>query len=419
MKQHPLLHTLSNLKGNPKACVYTEPLWGIPYNLFAPYASIYMYALGVNDSQIGMIASIGMVFQIVFSLLGGIITDKQGRRYTTLMYDFISWSIPCLIWAFAQNFAFFVAAAIANSVLRVTMNSWGCLLVEDCDKDQIVNIYAWIYISGLISAFFAPLSGLLIGKYDLVTTVRFLYIFAFILMTAKFIILYKYSTETNQGKIRMEETRHQSVKELFNGYGPVIKHILKTPETMLTLGIMLVMSICNMVNNTFWSISATERILIPAKYVGMFPFLRSSIMLIFFFTIVPRLKVARFKRPLITGFSIFIVSQVILILTPEKGYIFLIISILLEACCLSLINPLLDSMQVVLVDAQERARIISLLYVIVIAFTSPFGWIAGNLSKLDRRLPFMMNIILLLGGIILTYLASTISKQKFKRTIVR
>jgi uncharacterized membrane protein YeaQ/YmgE (transglycosylase-associated protein family) len=76
-------------------------------------------------------------------------------------------------------------------------------------------------------------------------------------------------------------------------------------------------------------------------------------------------------------------------------------------------------MQVVLVDAQERARIISLLYVIVIAFTSPFGWIAGNLSKLDRRLPFMMNIILLLGGIILTYLASTISKQKFKRTITR
>ena len=29
-KQHPLISTLVNLEGNPRACVYTEPLWGIP-----------------------------------------------------------------------------------------------------------------------------------------------------------------------------------------------------------------------------------------------------------------------------------------------------------------------------------------------------------------------------------------------------
>lgn len=412
MKHHPLIHTLLNLTGNPRACVYTEPLWGVPFNLVAPYASIYMYALGVKDSEIGLIASIGMAFQIVFSLLGGLITDKLGRRVTTFVFDIISWSIPCLIWAAAQNFYFFLAAAIVNSVLRVTMNSWGCLLVEDCDKNQIINIYAWIYISGLVSAFFAPLSGLFIAKYELVTTVRALYIFCFVMMTAKFIILYKYSTETEQGKKRMEETRPQSLRSLFNGYGAVIRQILNTRETLLTLGIMVIMSICSMVNNTFWSIAATERIHIPDKYIGLFPFLRSLIMLVFFFTVVPRMKAARFKKPMITGFSLFIISQFILIITPEKGYLFLIVSILLEACSFSLINPLLDSMQVIMVDVQERARIMSLLYVIVIALTSPFGWIAGNLSKLDRRLPFAMNITLILCGIIFTYLASEISKRK-------
>ena len=39
MPENPLISTLKNLRGNPRACVYTEPLWGIPYNLFAPYAS--------------------------------------------------------------------------------------------------------------------------------------------------------------------------------------------------------------------------------------------------------------------------------------------------------------------------------------------------------------------------------------------
>ena len=68
MKHHPLISTLLNLEGNPRICTYTEPLWGIPYNLFAPYGSIYMYSMGVNDSQLGLIASIGMIFQVVFSL---------------------------------------------------------------------------------------------------------------------------------------------------------------------------------------------------------------------------------------------------------------------------------------------------------------------------------------------------------------
>lgn len=61
-KHHPMVDTLLNLEGNPRACVYTEPLWGIPFNLYAPYVSIYMYSLGVNDVQIGLITSIGMVF---------------------------------------------------------------------------------------------------------------------------------------------------------------------------------------------------------------------------------------------------------------------------------------------------------------------------------------------------------------------
>jgi len=411
-KQHPLIHTLMHLKGNPRACVYTEPLWGIPFNLFAPYVSIYMYTLGLTDSQIGFTASIGMFFQIIFSLLGGVITDKLGRKRTTFIFDILSWSIPCLIWAFSRNFSHFVLASIINSISRVTMNSWNCLLVEDCDKEKIVNIYTWIYILGLGAAFFAPISGIFIGKFELVPTVRVLYIISFVIMTSKFLILNKYSTETGQGMIRMEETKHTNIPTLLKGYSTVFVQVLKTPETILTLGIMLIMSIIGVVNNTFWAIIVTERIHIPAKFIGMFPFIRSSIMIIFFFTLVHRIGALRFKKPLIIGFSLFTISQILLIITPDKGYLILIISIILEACSISLISPLLDSMQVLLVDPQERARIMAILYVIVVAFTSPFGWIAGILSGIDRRFPFFLNIFLLLIGILLTYFQSVMSNHK-------
>src|SRR5512138_2331411 len=101
MLKHPLVRTLLSLRGNPKSCVLTEPLWGIPYNLYAPYVSVYMLNLGLKDSQIGLLVSIGLAVQIVSALMGGAITDKLGRRKTTAIFDFFSWSVPMVIWAIA------------------------------------------------------------------------------------------------------------------------------------------------------------------------------------------------------------------------------------------------------------------------------------------------------------------------------
>lgn len=46
---HPLLQTLRELRGNPRASVLTEIMFGIPYNLFMPFFSVYMLALGITD----------------------------------------------------------------------------------------------------------------------------------------------------------------------------------------------------------------------------------------------------------------------------------------------------------------------------------------------------------------------------------
>jgi MFS family permease len=86
--------------------------------------------------------------QIISAFMSGAITDKMGRKSATLIFDILSWSIPCLIWAFAQTFYYFLIAAVVNSLWRITMNSWTCLLVEDTDPKLLVDIYTWIYIAG-------------------------------------------------------------------------------------------------------------------------------------------------------------------------------------------------------------------------------------------------------------------------------
>ena len=407
MNNHSLITSLKSLRGNPRGCVYTEPLWGIPFHLYSPYVSIYMVALGLADKQIGLILSISWGFQIVLALLSGAVTDKLGRRRTTLIFDILSWSIPALISAVAQNFWYFLAAAVINSVWRITHNSWTCLLVEDAEPSQLVDIYTWIYIANLLVGFVAPLAGVLISVFSLVPTMRGLYVFAAFMFTLKAVVTYWMTEETAQGKVRLHETRDQSMFHVLSGYKDVLYKLLRTPQTLYTASIMLVISISSLISGNFWAIIVTEKLHIPAESIAVFPFIKSAIMLVFFFVVMPRHKKMHFRVPMVVGFLGFITSQVVLITTPELGYPSLILSVLLEACSFAAVSPLVDQMTVLTISARERARIQSILYVGIILLTSPFGWIAGTLSEISKDLPFILNIVLFAVGAALAYVAGS------------
>lgn len=406
MLKHPLVRTLFSLRGNVKACVLTEPLWGIPFSLYAPYVSVYMLALGLTDGQIGFLLSLNMAFQILGALLGGAITDKLGRRKTTFIFDIVSWSIPTLLWAIAQDFRYFVVAAVINGMWRITHTSWSCLMVEDAEPEQLLDIYSWVYIAGLLGSFFAPVAGLLIATFTLVPTVRGLYLFACVVMTLKCIILYIYSTETRQGEIRLRETKGQNLFSLVTGYGDVLKQMLRTPSTMFTLGIILAMNLSNSVNNTFWSILVTQRLQIPSEHIALYPFARSIIMLFFFFMLQPWIKKMKFRNPMVIGFMGLAASQLLLITMPAGNYLLLLLATVIEGFSYPTVSTQIDRMTVVTVDPQERSRIMALLFLVVLILSTPFGWIAGQLSEINRILPFVLTISLFLAGSVLVVLAA-------------
>ncbi len=412
MKNHSLIIALKNLRGNPRGCVYPEPLWGIPFNLYAPYVSIYMLAIGLSEKQIGSILSISWGFQIVFALLGGVVTDKLGRRLTTLIFDIMSWSVPALISALAQNYWYFLAAGIVNSVWRITHVSWYCLLVEDAEPEQLVDIFSWIYIANLIVGFIAPLAGYLIEQFTLVPTVRGLYFFAAFMFTVKAVVTYALTEETAQGRIRLHETRGQSPFSVLSEYRHVLRDLLKSPRTLYTAGIMLVVSITTLINGNFWSIIVTEKLKIPAENLAYFPFVRTAIMLFFFFVVMPRISRLHFKIPMTVGFLGFVASQALLIIAPVQGYAFLFAGVLLEACSIATVNPLVEQLTVLSIDAKERARIQSIINMGIILLTSPFGWIAGNLSTLNKDLPFILNIALFTIGAALAFVSGQRSQNQ-------
>jgi hypothetical protein len=73
---------------------------------------------------------------------------------------------------------------------------------------------------------------------------------------------------------------------------------------------------------------------------------------------------------------------------------------------------------VLTVEAKERARIMGLLFLSIILFTSPFGWIAGTLSGIDKSLPFILNVILFSAGGLLAFQAGRASQKRLENEIL-
>ncbi len=403
--KHHLLRTLVELRGNPRACVYTEPMWGLSMNLCLPYATVYMLTFGMSDIQVGIVTSIYMFSQMVFAFLSGIIIDKMGRRLSTMVFDFLAWSLPCLIWASSQGFWFFAVAALLNGTMKITTVSWDCLLVEDAPRDKITQIYSWVIICGNLSALFAPISSILVARLTLTPAIRILYINAFIIMTVKLLILYKFSTETAIGKVRREAARNRSWGEMLSGYKGAARMILTSSGTIFAIIISVLVEIVAMLGMTFWQIIASRRIGVPDILLPIFPMVRSMLAILLFFTIISRIRQSKLKWPLYGGFFSAIISCALLITisnTGVWGYVILSVSILFEALGMAVLSTLRESLVAIHVNPEERSGIMALLQTAVMLVSVPFGYIGGLLSDISRALPFVLSIALLLLGVLAT-----------------
>jgi MFS family permease len=407
LQTHPLLQSLRELKGNPRVTVLTEVMFGIPYNLFAPFASVYMLALGITDQQIGSIASLGFVLQVFTALLSGAIVDKYGRRLSLLVFDVLCWSVPCLFWAAAQDVRYFVAAAAMNSLWRVSHTAWTCLMVEDAEERHLVHIWTWIMIFAVCSAFFTPLGGWFVGRYGLVPAVRGLYLFGFVVLTAKFLILYLYSHETGRGVQRMVETRDRSLRSLLGEYRSVFRQLLRSRPILAALSLMVITNIYVLISNNFWGVLFTGKLGFDSSQISTFVAIRSIVMMVCFFLLGPRLtNLRRFRLPLWAGFAASLVSQLLLVVMPAQAVVLLIVSVVLEAVAAALVAPMTESLLALSMESDERARVSAMVYVALIVIISPFGWIAGQLSAMDRALPFALNTILFALGMVLVWFIS-------------
>jgi len=394
VKQHQLINSLITLKGNPKALVLMEPLWGIPFYLIAPFATLYMQARGITDIQIGLILSIATAIQMVACALSGVITDKFGRKRITLFGDSVGWGIPCLIWAISGNFWMFLIAAMINGTERIGSTAWYCFLIEDAKPDQLVGIWNWVLIAGNISVFFAPIAGLLIGKTSLIAVMRVLYFIFAVFMIIKVFVTYKYTKETKQGIARQKESKNQSIISMLKEYKKLIPQTLKRKKMLYALAIIIVLQCTNIITANFFALYATSVIGVNEGMIAIFPIFKAMMVLVFFFAAPKILERLSLEVPMFTGTTLYVVCQLLLIFCPPGNLPVLLIYALVDAVAFALVIPRKEAMVINYTDKNERARVLSLLTMLSLVVSIPCGYIAGWLSSHSRQYPFFLNLAL-------------------------
>lgn len=393
LQGHPLIQSLLSLKGNPKTCILTEPLWGIPAALFTPYMSVYMAAFGLSDVQIAQVAAGGLIFQFFTALLGGVITDRLGRRLTTFIFDTLSWSVPVFLWLLADSYEVFAAAALANAFLQITANSWVNLLVEDAPKDELVNIFTWCTVAGLLSVFFAPAAGALIRRLGLVPGLRIVFGFSLVMMTAKFILTWFFTRETKTGRERMEQVRELSFGRQIREYIPLMRRMFRDKRIIFVLFLLIMVQSGQTVTNNFFSLYVTRHLGIPDSFLSYFPMLRAGIMLFLIFTVQTRLNRLPFRIPLASGLVLYMAAQLLLLSSPRGSVPLLLLYTAVEALAYALVIPQRDTLLNTFIDQKERARQLAVMNAFTVALSAPLGYVSGLLSAADGRLPFVLNIL--------------------------
>ena len=164
--------------------------------------------------------------------------------------------------------------------------------------------------------------------------------------------------------------------------------------------VSVLLYITNMVSSNFFSLYVTQRLGLAEDLLAMFPILNAIVMLVFMLGIQHRLDAAKFRVPLWIGLTLYSIAALVLIFSPSGHLGFVLLYVFLGAVASALVGPRKEALLQLNLDPQERARLNALIMASTVAFTSPFGYLTGWLSSIDRRLPFAFACLLFIAAML-------------------
>lgn len=389
------------LRGNTRASVLMEPLYGIPFALYNFYLSLYMKSMGISDVQIGWLIALNCIFSAIFSLFGGVITDRLGRKRTTLIFDFLSWPVSLLIYAVSDSFWMFALGIIMNSFSKIVGVSWSLMVIEDATNEERVAAFNILNIINLATGVITPLAGIAISFFGIVAAERSFILFAAACMVVMILIRNHLYVETKIGREILDSQPKFEPGTIFRGgiYGRSLCAIFKSKEILLAMAVYILFMTYIPVgtfSSLYYAPFFNEVLSINKSTVSVLGAVNSAVMLLIFVFVIPVISRCLPEKSMLTGIVLQTVALFGFVLLPSHHLAGVIVFVVVFAVGFGIFRPFIDALLAEVTDGRERAGIYSLLNMAISILSSLFGLISGYLYVANPRLIYILSIGFLL-----------------------
>ncbi|QLG40896.1 MULTISPECIES: MFS transporter [unclassified Paenibacillus] len=405
---------LQDLPRNPRYSILLEPVWAIPGTIVLFYAPLYMKEAGLSDIEIGLINSVNLYFAFIFQLFAGSITNKLGRKRTTLIFDLIAWSVPMFIWAFSQNFWLFLIAYLLNATSKFVTVSFNCLIIEDVEEHKRSKVFAILNMIITGAGVLTPIAGVVIADFGIVPTLASIYFVGGILMTVMFFIRNRYTDETAVGKELMgmhSQTRViQSLASSLRLFGKSFYKRRLLPIILITVLSNLILQL-----NFFQVIFFKEQLNFNDQIISFIPVVTAVTVMLLYLVIIPRLK--RRSEEKYVSFSIILstVGAILFLLIPAGNIAMLFLTLIVLAAGNFILQTYRDSLLMNRLGTHEKADMFSAVQTVMTLTAIPSGYLTGLLYHYNPVLLF--SVILALYIVLMVIMLFLPDPQKHSQVI--
>jgi MFS family permease len=381
------------------------PMWSIFWGLVFYYSPLYMRQIGLSEIEIGLVNTTGMIFAFLCHLIASPITNRLGRKRTSLVFDLIAWSGSMLIWAISQNFWYFLVAGIVNALSKIVSVSWNCLISEDEKKEKVPKIYTILSLINSSIGIFALITGFFIAKFGLVGAMRGLYAIGAVSMAVMFIVRNLLVTETAAGKKLMNDHRGLTVLESVGGYFKLMSGLYRN-RTFVLLLIVFVTSNFILTLNIFQIIFLKEELAYSGDAISLVPFIIALSNILVFVFAVPRLARMRSETNLALSIAGSLVGSVLFLFIPKGDLVTMLAIMALNGTSLFLLAAYRDSLFMNSQGEHDKADMYAAVQTLTTLCCIPAGFVGGALYELAPVAPFVlvavMNLVALCVAIYLS-----------------
>ncbi len=409
----------SFMKGNVLVMTATRVLGMFARCMVFPYASLYILALGGDASSVGFAESLRPIASLLIFPIAGFVADHGDRVKLIVTAGYFTALTYCF-YVFANTW---IMLAIGNFILGLIVFHFPAesALMADylSPRQRGIGFATSMAIPGAVAVMAPYLAGYLIDAMGVEVAMRYLYTFelAAYALSATIQLRFLRDTVERRGFSLRSSNLKMLVAESYRNAAVILKWM---PTSLRALALVTALSFtANAMAGPFWVIYGTQAIGLSASMWGLLILVSSAYRIAL--SIPAGAAVDRFgKRNAIIA-SFLLTIPPILYFTYAKGFIEVLIILLMISTANAFLFPACESLIADIVPREIRGRAMAALGRggLLITFDRGAGGgpgmgflfaipvmlgslIGGYIYGLNPLYPWLLESILLLGSLILS-----------------